>query len=780
MSEQSELLTFWLRQGWRFRRLHRLSKADQRAYVERLNYERELIESKDFVSYFLMMSDLTRFAKDHKIPVGPARGSAAGSLLCWLLRITEVNPMDFPEMLFERFIDASREDLPDIDLDFSDDRRKEVFEYAEQKYGKERVAHIGNFTKYRGKNSLDDVARVYRIPKWEIDIVKDLITDLPEGDPRQFESLADAFETYPQAAEVLKRRPQLEYAIRLESEKNMRNMGVHAAGLVISEDPISDTCAVYQKTNAAGETLRVVAYDKRDAEYIGMLKADILGLSTMGMIGIALEEIGMDLEDLYRIPLTDRKTLRAFRQGDLTGIFQFEGRTTRNICAEVEPEHFGHLVDITSLSRPGPLFSGIKTRYVEGRHDASKIRHYHPVIDQITQNTYSEIVYQEQVLATIRDIGGFDGGELNGIRKLIGKKIGGGEFEAAYAKFESGAKTLHGMKAEEARSIWRMMENSSKYLFNYSHAVSYTMLSFYTQWLKQNHPTAFFSGQFTKVGDGKDKLERRERLMLDAMRGHERLKRPPQTILPPEILTSEANWTTKGQPRNTIRAGFLQIPKVGPATSKAIVEWRNQQIKGAEGGTSNAQASVIRWEDMAASPAQGGVHGVGAKTVEQMLAFVNAPDPFALERTADLFKRLRTEVLVRGNDLGIPVPTHTSVTMPKDKDQDGIIWAGVVKKRVYRDYIEDQRSRFGKTRDEVLAGMKDPHLTKSATLYCYDQEDELSVKFNRWEFAKHQEAIEGIEVGVDVIVCIGKRLKDFGTSLHAKGLWVLNLEEDDE
>lgn len=787
VSDSSGLIKHWLRQGWKYRGVHRLCGKRQCEYLDRMNYEMELIESKDFTDYFLVMSDLVRWAKDAKIPVGPARGSAAASLVCYLLRITEIDPMLFPQMLFERFIDPSREDLPDIDLDFSDDRRKEVFEYAEKKYGFDRVAHIGTFTRYRGKNSLDDVARVYRIPKWETDIVKDLITDRPDGDPRQFDSLVDTFDTYPAAAEVLKRRPALKYAVALEG--NYRGLSVHAAGLVISNQPITDTCAVYQKENSKGEEMRVIAYDKWDAEYVGMLKADILGLSTMGMIGIALDEIGMDLEELYRIPLTDDRTVKAFRAGDLTGIFQFEGRTTRNICEEVDPIHFGHLADVNALSRPGPLFSGIKTRYVKARHDANEIQHYHPVIDEITRNTYGELVYQEQVLATIRDLGGFPGSRINGIRKIIGKKLGGAQFDAVYAEFEEGAKRLHGMKPEDARRIWRMMENSSAYLFNVAHAISYSMIAFWCMWLKQNHPTAFYAAQLAKVGDGKQVLERRNRLMQDAIRGTTELipnqkrskfvrpLRPRQVILPPDILTSQANWSTKFQPKNTVRAGFVQIPGIGDKTAETIVAWRD-----AQGGYAGADDAwrPLEWEDMAKSPKDGGVHGIGDKKVEQMIEFSMMQDPFELERVATLFARLRSEILRPGNEFGMPTPTHTAANMPKDEDRDGIIWAGLIKKRVYRDYIEDQRSRFGKSREDVLATMKDPHLTKSCTLYCYDDHDEISVKFNRWEFAKHQEAIESIDVETDVVVVKGKKLKDFGTSLHAKSIWILSMGDDEE
>jgi hypothetical protein len=1078
----SQLMKHWLRQGWKFRaRTNSRLRTHRDEYLARMDMELELIESKDFVDYFLVTSDIVRFAKDKKIPVGSGRGSAAASLICYLLRITELDPLQFKNMDFFRFLDPSRMDMPDIDLDFSDDRRSEIFEYAEQKYGKDKVAHIANFTRYRGKNSLDDVARVYRIPKWEIDIVKDLVTDLPDGDPRQFLTLRDAFSTYPQAAEVLKRRPQLKYAMELE--KNYRNMAVHAAGLVLSYSPISNTCAVYEKTNAAGETFRVVAYDKKDAEHVGMLKLDILGLSTMGMIGIALDEIGMDLEDLYALPLDDKKTLRAFRQGDVTGIFQFEGRTTRLICQEVRPSTFLHLADINALSRPGPLFSGMKTQYVNVRNGTQELESIHPLMDEITGWTYNTIPYQEQIMAIFREIGGFPGERVNGVRKIMGKKEGGAQFAQLFDEFAQGAKDLHGMKPETARRIWRMMENSSAYLFNFAHSASYAHLAYlcvagttriydwdeesyttvagamkkdniriacydektgktvpgkvkkiYTSgrkdiftvrtesykklrctmdhpiltpsgykklsklkvgdlvavekrhsssarpevrakikasvtdhwagiskedrtervrpafesaainidqrwskmdeeakaaaglrgmtylakrrgfpvagecgqlcfganelpmcawltengiahehqayvgngryadfkakgtfiessqytgtkkkryedqykdelyqsvtvsnfknelswmleeqhmrngdeiifeeitaidfwrfqetydiemegpnhnflangvvvhncmWLKQNHPTAFFAAQLAKVGDGKDKLEKRQRLMLDAMRGNPTLRRAPQVILPPDILTSERTWSTKHQPKNTIRAGFVQIPKVGAKTAENIAQWRDEQ--GGYAGADDAWRP-LEWTDMAKSVPDGGVYRVGAVTVENMLKFVTADDPFELERTADLFTRLRTEILVPGNEFGMPVPTHTSVNMPKDRNQDGIIWAGVVKKRVQRDYVADQRSRFGKTREEVLADMKDPHLTKSATLYCYDDFDELSVKFNRYEFAKFQEAIESIEVGLDVVVITGKKLKDYGTSLYAKNIHILSLDDED-
>lgn len=383
--EAIKLLRQWLNFGWAFRlkRTQNMSMRQNRAeYIKRVEGELDVIISKGFVDYFLVTSDIVRWAKDHKIPVGPARGSAAASVVCYLLRITEVDPVQHPHMLFERFIDPSREEAPDIDLDFDDERRYEIFEYAARKYGQENVGNIANFTRYRGKNSLDDVARAHHIPVWEVDKIKNLIIERSGGDSRVNDSLEDTFDTFPVAKEVMDRFPALSNAIRLEG--NYRSMGVHAAGLVISNNPINDYCATYTRT-VAGRVASVVAYDKKDASYLGMLKQDILGLTTMGMIRHALEIIDMDLEDLYRVPLTDERTLKAFQRNDVIGIFQFEGRATRLVGRDVIPDTFQELADINALSRPGPLFSGMALHYIDVKHGRRPKESYHPIVDSYTE-----------------------------------------------------------------------------------------------------------------------------------------------------------------------------------------------------------------------------------------------------------------------------------------------------------------------------------------------------------------------------------------------------------
>ena len=460
----------WLRQGWNHRvSSNKYMQEEPQKYIDRLYYETDTLVPRGFIDYFLMLSHLVRWAKDSQIPVGPARGSAAASLVCYVLRITEVDPLQHPHMLYERFIDPKRLDLPDVDLDFADDRRDEVRKEAVRVFGESRVGNIGNFTRYRGKNSIDDVARVYNIPDWETEIIKNLIIERSGGDSRQSDSLQDTLDMFPKAAEVVERFPQLQLATRLEG--NYRGLGVHAAGLVISNQPITDTCAMYSK-ESSGRPVQVLAYDKKDAEYLGMLKADLLGLSTMGMIGIALDIIGMDLEDLYRIPLDEPTTIAAFNRNDVTGIFQFEGRATRLVCGDVKPESFQELADINALSRPGPLFSGMTAQYVEVKHGRAQIEKLHPIVDELTGWTHGQIVYQEQVLTIIRDLGGFPVQRVGDIRKIISQKLGEASFQAMWEEFRDGAKRLHGVEEELALRIWRFMITSATYSFNVAHCVT--------------------------------------------------------------------------------------------------------------------------------------------------------------------------------------------------------------------------------------------------------------------------------------------------------------------
>lgn len=264
-------------------------KANRQAYLDRVRKELAVIIPKDFSDYFLINQQIIGWAKDQGIAIGPGRGSAAGSLVCYLMRITEVNPMEFPQMLFERFLDPGRQDPPDIDTDYQDDRRNEVFEYARSIYGEENVGNIGNFARFRGKTAIKTAAKALDVPPWIAEEYCNYIAETPFGDAREFDTAEDAAEAFPRAKEILDEYPRL--ALSFELEGDQRTLGVHAAGMVLSNAPISETCAIYEREKNNGETTELLAYDKRDAAYLNMLKLDCLGLKTMTIIADTMNHI---------------------------------------------------------------------------------------------------------------------------------------------------------------------------------------------------------------------------------------------------------------------------------------------------------------------------------------------------------------------------------------------------------------------------------------------------------------------------------------------------------
>lgn len=749
-----------LRDGWTFRiKTNAHMRANQEAYHERLVYEMGPIVEKGYPDYFLMVADAVTFAKDLRprpIPVGPARGSAAASLAAYLMRITEVDPMQFPQMVFERFIDLSRTDLPDIDLDFADDRRDEVRDYLVRKYGADRVANIGNFVKYKGRNSVVDVARVYNIPKNAENALKAVVLDRSGGDSRADDSLADSISMFPSAQAAVKAHPELLRAIDLEG--NMRGMSVHAAGIVISSRPIADTCAMYTRTDAKGHSRTVLAYNKKDAETAGMLKMDFLGLSTMGMIGLVLDMIGMDLADLYNVPLDEPRTLDAFRRGDVVGIFQFEGRATRLVNAGVVPDHFNHLADINALSRPGPLFSGMTAQYIDIKHGRKKPDHLHPLVWKYTEPTYGQIIYQEQVLNIVREIGGFPVNKIGDIRRAISQKLGEMYMNNMAEAFVEGAGRLHGISPELADRIWKFMVTSASYSFNVAHCIAYSQLGFWVQYLKQHHPQEFYAAQLQKVGDTKTAKElKRPRLLTDAVKNGFK-------ILPPDPVKSGLTWSPDPDDKMGIRAGFMQIPGIAATTGGAMLRYREA-------------VDVEQWYDFT------NVKGIGPKSIMKIEDFVDKEDPFDIELTGKLLDEIRHGIRKNWKAFrGIPAPTRRSHEIPRGNDRDmKITWMGVVRKIEYKDLIEDERAQTGDSVEDILKRTRDPHLLKSCTLHCYDDgDDEVYLRLNRWDFPRFKERVESIVPGEDVVVCTGlKRRGGFGVSLAVRSLIVLQQQDDD-
>lgn len=741
-----ELIWKWLREGWKFRaRSNKRMIQMRKVYMERVKYEMSLIVDKDFIDYFLMLSDAVSWAKDAGIPVGPARGSAAASLCCYLLRITEIDPMPFPNMLFERFIDINRTDEPDVDLDFDDERREELTVHMTELYGEDHVAKIGTYTKYRGKNALDDVARVFDIKPWEVQPVKDLMIERSGGDSRLDASLEDTFTMFQQAAEVLTKYPDLKRAIMLEG--NYRSMSVHAAGLVISNDPLVDNVAYYTQFDKDDNVKnRVMSVDKKDAAYLNLLKADFLGLKTMGMIRRSLEMIGMPLSDLYTIPLDDPKVIAAFKRNDVVGVFQFSGGATKIVNGDVSPDNFLELCDINALSRPGPLHSGTTNDYINIKHGRMKPEHLHPVIDEITQWTQYCVIYQEQILQVLQKIGGLPWTHINEIRNIISQKEGAAAFDkVGRLDFIEGAQRLHGISEKDAVHIFNRLVTAGQYAFNCAHCVSYSMLAYWQMYLKVYHPSAFYAGNLIKF----DKNE--YALLRDAL-SHD-IK-----ILGPDLDESQETWVASD---NGIRGGFMQIAGIGKTTGPLIV--RDREENGPFAG----------WDDLQR------IKGIGPKTAMKIKDLAESEDPFGIHKIDNVLERVRRAIA--DGELGIvPEPTHTGAGIPTDKDLKHVVYVGIPVSRNPQDVIEDERARTGDDLDVIKARMKDPHLSKKMVITCMDDSDtNVYVRFWRQSFPKFEKAAWSIQLDHDVIIVQGVKRGGFGTGIHVKKLWVIDPDELD-
>lgn len=748
--DTEELMMEWLREGWKKRGCHRLPKKDQRRYREQLMYELDIIREKEFADYFMITSDMVKFAKGAGIPVGPARGSAAASLLCWLLEITEVNPLreDIPDLIFERFIDRNRADLPDIDLDFDDVRREEVAEYMASRYGRDRVSVIGTFTGFKGKNSLDDVGTVYRVPKGKVDTLKSLLIERSSADLRASATIEDTVEMFDEAAQIIEDYPELMDATLLEG--NLKTFGIHAAGLVVSSQPLTDICAVYER-----EGRRSISLDKWDAEYLNILKLDNLGLSTMGMIGRAIGLIGMTLDELYALPLDDPETIQGFLDNDVSGIFQFDGRATRGICEAVKPENFREIADINALSRPGPLHSGATGEYIDVKHGRASKTSFHPLVDRITDGTHGCIVYQEQILRIVREVGNFDWTAAAYIRKIISKKLGEQEFNRQWSKFREGALS-NGLDEETASTVWKHLITSGAYAFNAAHCTAYGLLAYWTMWIKRHYPQAFYVAALDKFGNAKNSygMSKGAELLRDTKKHGRNLK-----VLPPSVTESGPTWGP-GPDSGSVRAGFEQIHGIGDKMAARIIEERDA-----------APDEFLRWDDLQK------IKGVGVKTVEKIKEFVDAEDPFDLDLLANKLTKVKGDIY-RGELGRVPRPTHTARQVPYEKGGDvEVCWLGTIRHRNLKDLFELHYSRTGEELDPE--DTRDPHLNEWVTMVGEDDTDLLDISVNRWKYPKMKNVVWGIDLGRHLVLIRGvKRGFMARRQIYVSEMFVIDPEDD--
>ena len=746
MGEAEKLWWHWLNEGWKYRGIGKFPKADRVRYKDQIVYESKEIIGKDFVDYFLVMSDLIRGMKDRGIPVGPGRGSSAGSLCMYLLRITEIDPMLFPVMQFERFIDPNRFDDPDVDTDFDDDFRDVVRQMAVEKYGENRVGNIGTFTRYKAKNSLDDIARVYNLPRFEVDSIKDFILERTAGDDSNLgHDLEDTVAAFPQVKKIFDKYPELYQAIKLEG--NLKNFGIHAAGIVIGAAPLSHSVAAYARKDEKTKLMRqVLSVDKFDGEHLGLLKLDALGLKTMGMIRIALEDIGMSLEELYRIPLDDPKTLALFERCDVTGIFQFEGNAARETTKQIIPKNFMDLAAINTLARPGPLHSGSTGDYIQIRHGRMERHDPHPLFASITAETEGQIIYQEQMVQLVREIGNFDWKDATTVRKNIAKSKGADSFRPLWEKFRDGAAT-HGIDEAGAADIWGRLTAAGAYAFNAAHAVSYSALGFWCAWLKAHHPLSFYMAQLQKLDPNSPTgKERIPQLLRDAAEHGFKVK-------PPSLKHSRSTWT---HTKDSLIAGWTQIKGIGPAQSTSIEALREEM-----GGFTS-------WDDLRLAK------GIGPAKIKEILAMAEHEDPFGVnyisKQTAEIKRAIK-----RGEMADCPMPDTLVEDIPYEAETSFHIVCVTVNKRMPKNLYEQHKLKHGEPLDPTT--VKNPELADYMTLHTEDVSGPVTISVNRNIFPRFKEELEGLRLGKDFLVVQAKKMNSYGKILLASDMWPISIEE---
>lgn len=534
-------------------------------YEERMKYEFDLICKKGFVDYFLIIEDVVMWAKNNDILVGPARGSAAGSLVCYLLRITEVDPLEH-SLIFERFIDINREDLPDIDVDYEDTRRPDVKKYLESKYGKNHVGQLATFSAFKGKSIISDFGRIYNLPYGVATKLKSIIIERSGGDSRASFTIEDTFKQFDFAKQCLIDYPFLKYAKEFEGQ--IRNYSSHASGIIVSNEPITDFCAMYTHDE---DTVMSMDYD--DAGKLGFMKLDILGLNTLTSVSKAVklikERFGKVI-DVYDLPLDDPKIYKGFQDPKkLFGIFQFDGQSVNQVCRQVKPKNFEELTAINALSRPGPMHGmdkdlniPITTIYIQRKDGILPMNYAHKMLESITKETQGVVIYQEQVMKTMREIGKMSWKDTANIRKLISKSRGVEAFEEYKEKFAIGAKE-NNLTDSEIDNIWSAMSQHGSWSFNKSHSASYSIISYWTMWLKVYYPIEYFSAM-TSTMPSEDKIRK---VIKEYIR--EGFK-----LLPIDINRSKESFSID---ENNLRLGLTQIKGLGKKVSDKILN--NQPYK---------------------------------------------------------------------------------------------------------------------------------------------------------------------------------------------------------
>ncbi len=604
-------------------------RTSEDAYRERLRYEIEVIQRMGFSGYFLIVWDFIRHARECAIPVGPGRGSAAGSLVSYAMRITDIDPLQY-DLLFERFLNPERVSMPDIDTDICQRRRGEVLQYVAEKYGRDRVSQIITFGTLAAKGVLRDVGRVMGLPYADVDRVAKMLPDMEK-------SLTEAARTVDSLAAEIRSNPKIREVVEIGSrlEGLTRHASVHAAGVVIAPVPIDEIVPLY-KTNRDEV---VTQWDMKGVERLGLLKMDFLGLKTVTVVDDTLRMLrhaGIEL-DLDSIPLDDPATFEIFAEGRTSGIFQFESSGMRDMLRRARPSRFEDLAAFNALYRPGALSVGMVDTFIARKSGGKKVTYILPETEPILRETYGVIAYQEQVMQIAVTIAGFTMGEADVLRKAMGKKKLDVMAEQK-SKFLDGA-VAKGYARAKAEELWNYIEPFAGYGFNKSHSVAYAMLAYKTAYLKAHYPSAFMAAMLTSETASTD----------DVVKYVGECRELGIPVLPPDINVSEWAFTVEG---DSIRFGLGGIKGLGESAAEAILAARRR---------------LGRFRSLAQLAAEVDSRNVNLKVLETLVK-AGACDSFghhraalvaSLERTLDWAqRRRRAEEAGQGSLFGGEAPAE--------------------------------------------------------------------------------------------------------------------------
>jgi DNA polymerase-3 subunit alpha len=529
-----------------------------KAYQDRLSYELNMIEKMGFSGYFLIVADFIQWAKDHDIPVGPGRGSGAGSLVAWSLKITDLDPLRWG-LIFERFLNPERVSMPDFDIDFCQDKRDQVIRYVRDEYGHDRVAAIITFGKLQARAVLRDVGRVLGMPYGQVDRICKLVPN----NPAKPVTLAQALES----EQLLKEQYSADEEIKrlidlaLQLEGLYRNASTHAAGVVIGDRPLDELVPLYRDTDNK-ESLPATQFNMKWVETAGLVKFDFLGLKTLTVIEKACALVGKGKIDIAKIPLDDAPTFKMLAKGDAYGVFQMEGSGMRDILAKLKPNRFEDLIALVALYRPGPM-DDIPT-YISVKNGQEKPDYLHPSLKPILEETYGIMVYQEQVMQIAQVLSGYSLGGADLLRRAMGKKIQS-EMDAQRTNFVEGA-AKNNVEDARASMIFDKVAKFAGYGFNKCHSAPYALVAYQTAYLKANHPVEFFAASMTLDMGNADKLGNFRREL-------ERLQIP---LLPPDVNKSMAEFAVErtDDGKFGVRYALAAIKGVGRDAMNRLAEER--------------------------------------------------------------------------------------------------------------------------------------------------------------------------------------------------------------